>query len=260
MESQALRPLDKIVSLPRKRLPRELLFVVLSYVIYSQVRGLAADRSLDAFANAYQVINLEEKLGVFRELSLQRFVISRGDLIDIFNLIYFYGLFPLLLPTALWLYLRRPRVYDLARNAFLVSGAIAVCFYVLMPTAPPRLVGMGFLDTLGTSLTPKYGSIPGVNHYAAMPSMHVGWNFLLAVAIYLALEGKALRSLVGYMPENDAFISRMSGVRFVRYMAEISGLPPDQAMERAHEAFVYRIRRSALSPGGNVFSRHETTG
>jgi len=31
----------------------------------------------------------------------------------------------------------------------------------------------------------------------------------------------------------------MSGVRFVRYMAEISGLPPDQAMERAHETFVY---------------------
>ncbi|HKV25757.1 MAG TPA: ABC transporter ATP-binding protein [Candidatus Acidoferrum sp.] len=52
-------------------------------------------------------------------------------------------------------------------------------------------------------------------------------------------DGRALRSLVGYMPENDAFISKMSGVRFVRYMAEISGLPPRQAMERAHEAFVY---------------------
>src|SRR5271167_2210038 len=50
-------------------------------------------------------------------------------------------------------------------------------------------------------------------------------------------NGKALRALVGYMPENDAFIAKMSGVRFVRYMAEISGLPPDQAMERAHEAF-----------------------
>ncbi len=52
-------------------------------------------------------------------------------------------------------------------------------------------------------------------------------------------NGQALRSLVGYMPENDAFIAKMSGVRFVRYMAEISGLPSAQAMERAHEAFVY---------------------
>lgn len=52
-------------------------------------------------------------------------------------------------------------------------------------------------------------------------------------------NGRSLRSLVGYMPENDAFISKMSGVRFVRYMAELSGLPPHHAMERAHEAFVY---------------------
>ena len=52
-------------------------------------------------------------------------------------------------------------------------------------------------------------------------------------------NGRSLRSLVGYMPENDAFISKMSGVRFVRYMAELSGLPPRHAMERAHEAFVY---------------------
>jgi len=48
-----------------------------------------------------------------------------------------------------------------------------------------------------------------------------------------------LRSLVGYMPENDAFIASMTGVHFVRYMAEISGLPPEEAMERAHEAFFY---------------------
>ncbi|HXZ81206.1 MAG TPA: ABC transporter ATP-binding protein [Terriglobales bacterium] len=46
-----------------------------------------------------------------------------------------------------------------------------------------------------------------------------------------------LRSLVGYMPENDSFIANMTGVHFVRYMAEISGLPPEDAMERAHEAF-----------------------
>jgi ABC-2 type transport system ATP-binding protein len=50
---------------------------------------------------------------------------------------------------------------------------------------------------------------------------------------------KRLRSMVGYMPETDAFIAEMSGVHFVRYMAEISGLPRSEAMERAHEAFFY---------------------
>src|SRR6266481_2064683 len=48
-----------------------------------------------------------------------------------------------------------------------------------------------------------------------------------------------LRSQIGYMPETDAFIADMTGIRFVRYMAEISGLPPREAMERAHEAFFY---------------------
>jgi ABC-2 type transport system ATP-binding protein len=50
---------------------------------------------------------------------------------------------------------------------------------------------------------------------------------------------RELRALIGYMPESDAFIADMSGIRFVRYMAEISGLPPREAMERAHEAFFY---------------------
>ncbi|HKR95339.1 MAG TPA: ATP-binding cassette domain-containing protein, partial [Candidatus Angelobacter sp.] len=50
---------------------------------------------------------------------------------------------------------------------------------------------------------------------------------------------RELRAMIGYMPESDAFIADMSGVRFVRYMAELSGLPKSEAMERAHEAFFY---------------------
>ena len=38
------------------------------------------------------------------------------------------------------------------------------------------------------------------------------------------------------MPENDAFISKMSAVSYVQMMAELSGLPPAAALERAHEA------------------------
>src|SRR5215469_8831318 len=50
---------------------------------------------------------------------------------------------------------------------------------------------------------------------------------------------RELRAMIGYMPESDAFIADMTGVRFVRYMAELSGLPRGEAMERAHEAFFY---------------------
>lgn len=50
---------------------------------------------------------------------------------------------------------------------------------------------------------------------------------------------RKIRSLVGYMPENDAFISRMNAVSFVRMMAELSGLPREAALERAHEALFF---------------------
>ena len=52
-------------------------------------------------------------------------------------------------------------------------------------------------------------------------------------------EIRAVRGLIGYMPESDAFIAGLSGVRFVRLMAELSGLPPAAAMERAHESLFY---------------------
>jgi ABC-2 type transport system ATP-binding protein len=52
-------------------------------------------------------------------------------------------------------------------------------------------------------------------------------------------DARGVRSLIGYMPENDAFVAGMSGVRFVRLMAELAGLPKEHALERAHEAFFY---------------------
>src|SRR5260221_10551855 len=48
-----------------------------------------------------------------------------------------------------------------------------------------------------------------------------------------------IRNVVGYMPENDAFIANMTAVAFIRLMAELSGLPSEAALERAHEALFY---------------------
>jgi len=48
-----------------------------------------------------------------------------------------------------------------------------------------------------------------------------------------------IRARVGYMPENDAQIPGMTAVSFVAYCAELSGLPPADAMQRAHEVLYY---------------------
>ncbi len=52
-------------------------------------------------------------------------------------------------------------------------------------------------------------------------------------------QTKQIRSLIGYMPERDSFIAKMSAVHFVRLMGELSGLPSEAALERAHEALFY---------------------
>jgi ABC-2 type transport system ATP-binding protein len=52
-------------------------------------------------------------------------------------------------------------------------------------------------------------------------------------------ERARIRQGIGYMPENDSFIGNMSGVRFVRFMAELAGLPRSVALEHAHQALFY---------------------
>src|ERR1044072_6006669 len=52
-------------------------------------------------------------------------------------------------------------------------------------------------------------------------------------------HAKQIRALIGYMPERGSFMAKMSAVHFVRLMGELSGLPPEAALERAHEALFY---------------------
>jgi ABC-2 type transport system ATP-binding protein len=52
-------------------------------------------------------------------------------------------------------------------------------------------------------------------------------------------DANQIKSLIGYMPERDSFVAKMSCVHLVRFMAELSGLPPAAALERAHEALFF---------------------
>lgn len=55
----------------------------------------------------------------------------------------------------------------------------------------------------------------------------------------ITANAKQVRETIGYMPESDSFIAKMSCVHFVRLMAELSGIPANHALERAHEALFY---------------------
>src|SRR5499433_1534657 len=109
-----------------------------------------------------------------------------------------------------------------------------------------RLGGRVILDRLAASLSGKCIGLLGPNGSGKSTLINTMLGFYPPEGGTLRIFGKdvqrnlrELRATIGFMPESDAFIADMTGVRFVRYMAELSGLPRAEAMERAHEAFFY---------------------
>ena len=182
------------------RYVREPLVMGVAYLLYYLVRHQAAQRTADAFQNAGDLVRFEQQLGIFKELSLQAATLPYEGLTQLFNVIYFYGHFPLIILVGLWLFWKHPPVYSLVRNAFLASGAIALVIFLLFPVAPPRLIGGGFVDTLRFTIALTYDNSPGVNEFAAVPSMHVGWNLLLALGLFTATRNPLVRALALLLP------------------------------------------------------------
>jgi ABC-2 type transport system ATP-binding protein len=54
-----------------------------------------------------------------------------------------------------------------------------------------------------------------------------------------ATEAFAIRERVGYMPEIDAYLAGMTAVELCAYAGQLSGLPPGEAMQRAHASLFY---------------------
>ena len=77
-----------------------------------------------------------------------------------------------------WLLVRAPEEYRPARNSFVLLNLAAIGCFALWPTAPPRLAGQGFVDTVRLGQTwGSWGSPVGdhANQLAAMPSLHFAW-------------------------------------------------------------------------------------
>jgi ABC-2 type transport system ATP-binding protein len=52
-------------------------------------------------------------------------------------------------------------------------------------------------------------------------------------------QRREVLSRIGYMPETDAFIGNLTAVTQLRLMAELSGLPGEAALEKAHEVLFH---------------------
>lgn len=182
----------------------ELSLVAVAFLLYFLVRGSVVDRPDEAIGNALDVIKLEKTLGIFWEKQLQEMILGNMALIQLMNAIYFWLEFPLIAVVGIVLYFVRRHEYTVARDAFLLSGAIALVIYHLYPVAPPRLTpGFGFVGTVEeyTGISYQAASMqPFVNPYAAVPSLHFGWPVLLAATLFWTFRHPLIRAFAVFLP------------------------------------------------------------
>lgn len=170
---------------------REIGFVGSVLLVYYLIRGAVVDELSEARAHALAIVHLEQALRVFWEPHLQQLLSAGVFQIQFWNGIYFWAHAPVIVLVGVWMYLYHRRHYELLRNAFLFSAMVGLFVYWFYPVAPPRLLtGFGFVDTMQrySGLSYQAQSLkPFVNPYAAVPSLHFGWSFLIGVGLILAL-------------------------------------------------------------------------
>src|SRR5438046_3237542 len=127
----------------------EALLIVGAYLAYEVVRRIVVRSPVEAIDRSLSLIRIEQRLGIFYEPNLQRFVIHHHWLVTMFNFIYIWGYLPVIGIAALYLYTRHHEFYTRYRNAFLLSGAIGLIILATLPVAPTRMFPqLGFFETV----------------------------------------------------------------------------------------------------------------
>ena len=178
------------------------LAVVLGVAFYFGVRGQTAGSPETALRHAADVLAVEQALGLDIERGVQSAFIAQESLTTLANWIYIWGHWPVIVATLVWLAVHHRPVFRRLRDAMLVSGLLGLCVYTTYPVAPPRLTNMGMIDTIADQSGAYRVLQPPafVNQYAAMPSLHVGWDLLVGLALIAAASTLAVRAVGAVMP------------------------------------------------------------
>ncbi len=186
-------------------------------IFYFLVRGLTQGSVERAERNAEEVLRVERALGLDVETAAQDLIIDHRALVTVANWVYIWGHWPVIIATLYALNRWRPIDYLRLRNALFVSGAIGIVIYATFPVSPPRLLDPAYQDTV-TELSTSYRVLQPpalVNKYAAMPSLHAGWNLLAGIALYGATRNRWLRSIAVAGPIAMAFAVVLTANHYV---------------------------------------------
>ncbi|MFH9355254.1 phosphatase PAP2 family protein [Kitasatospora sp. NPDC017646] len=145
---------------------------------------MSADHALD---RAGWIHRTEQKIGLPDEASWQAAVTPYPVLVRLANYYYATMHFAVMLGVLLWVFLRHRERYAWVRNTVVITTA--VCLLVqFVPVAPPRMLPQsGFVDVAAEYGQSVYGGAVGgvvvADQLSAMPSVHVAWCVLAAVAV-----------------------------------------------------------------------------
>jgi hypothetical protein len=126
-------------------------------------------------------VGLEHSWHLPSEAALQPIIVSHPLLAQACNLFYATLHTGALIAVLIWLFIRhRDRYREVRSSIILVT---LVCLLIqLVPVAPPRLLP-GFIDTAARYGQSVYRGVAAGDQLAAMPSVHVAWAVLIALAV-----------------------------------------------------------------------------
>jgi hypothetical protein len=149
-------------------------------IAYQLARGIADRNPSKALANGQAVVDLEERVTHrLYELTFQNFVDQRHLLATAVGWTYWLSEFAVVGLAVLFVYVRRHDAFIGFRNSILLANVIGLIGYVLMPTAPPRLLSVGFVNDHRDGLVNL-----AANPYAAMPSLHAADALIVGVIMF----------------------------------------------------------------------------
>lgn len=189
------------------RVAKETAVIAIGAATYVVVRELTEGSPERAIANAHQLLAFEDRLGLDHERTLVTLAIDNEWLRTFANWIYIWGHWPIIIAVAAWLFVHAHERYCWLRNAMFASGMLGFAFFALVPMAPPRLAGLGYVDTITTwSSSYRVMQPPDyANLYAAMPSLHFGWDLLVGIALFTSTRVLGVRIFACVMPTLMAF-------------------------------------------------------
>jgi hypothetical protein len=180
---------------PNRSWARDAVPVVLALALSPLVAALAPGPAAP-LAHVRELVRVERSLGLLFEPAVHRWAAAHQPLQALGDFAYVGVHLPVTLGVLVWVWLRRPRAFALVRDTFVATQALCALGYVLLPTAPPRMIpGLGDGSAAVSGFDRLFQS-----PYAAMPSGHVAFALVVSAAVARLARTRTARALALLYP------------------------------------------------------------